>query len=66
MNAFDKIKKFLHEVMVEMRKITWPSLSELRESTTVVIISVLIITAFIWVVDLILNTAITFLIRVGT
>ena len=66
MGAYENVKGFLGEVRTEMKKITWPPLAELRESTTVVIVSVLLVTAFIAVIDLILNNVLTFLIRVGT
>jgi preprotein translocase subunit SecE len=49
---FQRIKRFLKEVRVELTKVTWPTLAELRGSTGVVIITVLIVTIFIGVVDL--------------
>jgi preprotein translocase subunit SecE len=63
---FDKIKTFLGEVRSEAKKVTWPRPQELKESTTVVIISVFIITAFISVVDLILSKSLDFVLRLGT
>ncbi|MFH1143204.1 MAG: preprotein translocase subunit SecE [Candidatus Eisenbacteria bacterium] len=66
MSAMDKIKVFVGEVRTEMKKITWPPLSELRESTTVVIVSVLIITLFIAIIDFILNNVLNLLIRLGS
>ncbi len=48
---FEKIKKFLKEVKVELTKVTWPTPSELRATTTVVIITTLIVTVFIGIVD---------------
>ena len=55
MEAVDKIRTFMSEVKVETKKIAWPSLEELRGSTWVVIVAVLIITAVIAVIDLVLN-----------
>jgi len=49
---FEKLKRFLKEVKVELTKVTWPTLSELRGSTGVVIITVLLITIFIGLVDI--------------
>ena len=49
---FEKLKKFLKEVRVELTKVTWPTFSELRGSTGVVIATVLVITVFIGLVDL--------------
>jgi preprotein translocase subunit SecE len=48
---FDRLSKFLKEVRVELTKVTWPTASELRATTTVVIIAVFIITIFIGLVD---------------
>jgi preprotein translocase subunit SecE len=48
---FDRLGKFLKEVRVELTKVTWPTASELRATTTVVIITVFIITIFIGLVD---------------
>jgi len=48
---FEKIKKFMREVKVELTKVTWPTPSELRATTTVVIITTFIMAAFIGIVD---------------
>jgi preprotein translocase subunit SecE len=49
---FERVKKFLKEVKVELTKVTWPTMAELRGSTGVVIITVLAITVFIGLVDI--------------
>jgi preprotein translocase subunit SecE len=64
MEAADKIKTFLIEVKVETKKISWPSLEELRGSTWVVIVAVLIITLVISIIDLILNKVLGLLINI--
>ncbi len=64
MEAVDKIRTFLSEVKVETRKVSWPSLEELRGSTWVVIVAVLIITVVIAVIDLVLNRALGLLIKI--
>ncbi|MCP4628419.1 MAG: preprotein translocase subunit SecE [bacterium] len=43
--------QFLREVRVELRKVTWPSRKQTVGSTVVVIVLVLIISAFLGVVD---------------
>jgi preprotein translocase subunit SecE len=48
---FEKIKKFIKEVRVELTKVTWPTPSELRATTTVVIITTFIMVVFIGLVD---------------
>lgn len=50
----EKLKVFLKEVRLEMSKVTWPTRAELKDSTIVVIVSCLVISAFIGVVDWVL------------
>jgi preprotein translocase subunit SecE len=46
-----KIKKFSKEVSLEMKKVTWPTKEQLKESTVVVVVVCLIFTAFTFVID---------------
>ncbi|MCS6999802.1 MAG: preprotein translocase subunit SecE [Bacteroidota bacterium] len=46
-----KIKNYFSDVSKEMRKVSWPTRQQLRESTVVVTVTCLIITAFVWIVD---------------
>ncbi|HKK71330.1 MAG TPA: preprotein translocase subunit SecE [Candidatus Krumholzibacteria bacterium] len=48
----ERIKTFVKESWAELGKITWPNRQELAESTVVVIVSVILITIFIGLVDL--------------
>jgi preprotein translocase subunit SecE len=48
----DKVKEFFREVKVEIKKVIFPSRDELTGSTWVVIITVVIISVFLGVVDL--------------
>jgi preprotein translocase subunit SecE len=52
---FEKAKKFVTDVIAEMKKVSWPTRNELRGSTLVVIVTVIIIAIFIGVVDRILS-----------
>lgn len=54
-----KIKKFVNEVVAEMKKVSWPSKDQLRESTIVVIVVTGIITVFTFIVDEIMTLVIT-------
>jgi preprotein translocase subunit SecE len=51
----EKIKKFLKEVLAELRKVTWPTKDELVGSTIVTIVVSIIVSVFIGVVDRILT-----------
>jgi preprotein translocase subunit SecE len=48
----EKIINFFNDVVKEMKKVTWPTKDELRESTTIVIIVCLILAVFTYVVDM--------------
>jgi preprotein translocase subunit SecE len=50
-----KIINFFNDVVKEMKKVTWPTQDELKESTTVVIVVCLIIAAFTYVIDMIIS-----------
>ena len=51
----ERIKVFLAETRTELKKVTWPTREELKESTKVVIISTILVTIFIGAVDQILS-----------
>ena len=42
---------FFKDVKSELKKVTWPSFKQVRNNTLIVIVSVLIIGAFIWIFD---------------
>ncbi len=55
-------RAFLADVRVELTKVTWPTWEELRGQTIVVIIAVLMIAAFVGLVDVILSNTIKLLV----
>ena len=50
-----RIREFFEGVVFEMKKVSWPTWSELKSSTAVVLIFSLILSVFLFVVDLILS-----------
>jgi preprotein translocase subunit SecE len=48
----DKIIGFFEDVVKEMKKVTWPTQAELKESTMVVIVVCLILAAFTYIIDM--------------
>ena len=42
---------FFKDIKGELKKVTWPSFKQVRNNTLIVIICVLIIGAFIWLLD---------------
>ncbi|MGQ9570071.1 MAG: preprotein translocase subunit SecE [Thermodesulfovibrionales bacterium] len=59
----NKIKEFFKEVNIELKKVVFPSKDELMGSTWVVIITVIVISLFLGVVDLGLTKLIGFALR---
>jgi preprotein translocase subunit SecE len=59
----EKIKQFVREVKVEVHKVVYPSREELIGSTWVVIVTVVVISLFLGVVDLSLTKLVGMVIR---
>jgi preprotein translocase subunit SecE len=59
----NKITKFFKEVRQELTKVAWPSKEELRDSTIVVIVLSVLLSAFIGVVDFGLSRISTLIMR---
>ena len=60
-NPFLRVRDFLAEVMVELKKSSWPTRKELIDSTLVVIVTVLILGVFVALADLLFLRIIAFL-----
>ena len=52
---FEKIRKFFSEMVAELKKVTWPTREELKESTKLVIIATFVVTLFVGLVDQLLT-----------
>ena len=52
MQVVTRIKEFVQDVLVEFRKVTWPSRQELINSTTVVIVVTVVLAFFLGAVDM--------------
>lgn len=57
----DRIRSFIFETIEEMRKCNWPSRDQLFESTILVIVALIISTAYLSGVDQILFRVVRFL-----
>ncbi len=56
-----KTKSFFESVRLEMKKVSWPSWEELKGSTYVVLSLSLLLSLFLFIVDLVLNRALSIL-----
>ena len=58
-----RAKDFIKDVRVESTKVSWPTRVELRDSTVVVIVTVLLVSAFLFAVDRFLQSTLGLLFR---
>jgi preprotein translocase subunit SecE len=56
-------RQFLHEVRVELSKVTWPSRDDVRATTGIVIVTVFFFGVFLWLVDLGVQHAIEYIFK---
>lgn len=60
-NPFKKVRIFFTETLQELKKASWPSRLELRDSTVVVIIATILIGLYITLADFSVYNWVTFL-----
>lgn len=59
----EKIKQFFREVKVESKKVIYPDKNELIDSTWIVIVTVVLISIFLGVIDLSLTKLVGLVLR---
>ena len=59
------VGQFIREVRQETAKVTWPSRKETGITTMMVFIMVALAAVFFWVVDLVLGSAVRFILGIG-
>ncbi len=59
---FNRIVNFIKEAITELKKVVWPSRKDLKNSTIIVIVTVIIVSAFVGIVDLVFVGLLTLLI----
>ena len=52
-------RQYLREVQLEMKRVAWPPRAEILNSTVIVIIGVVVMTALIFLFDYLANSAVT-------
>ncbi|NWG01134.1 MAG: preprotein translocase subunit SecE [Thermoanaerobaculaceae bacterium] len=63
MDWWKRLKTFLHEVVVETKKVTWPSRDEVVATTIVVIAASFIFGIFLYLCDLVFFRAVAWVIQ---
>lgn len=55
----NQFKDYVNELKAEMRRVTWPSWTQVRATTTVVIVAVFAFAAYFFVVDMLVTKLIS-------
>ncbi len=58
-NIFNKINDFIKEAIAELRKVIWPTKKDLKNSTIVVIFTIIIASIFIGLIDIFFTKVLT-------
>ncbi len=61
--TFKGIKKWCHELRIELKKVVWPSREQVTHDTTTVMAVVMLVGACIWVFDLLSTSVVRALIN---
>ena len=61
-----RTRDFTEEVVDELKKVTWPDWPQLKNSTLVVIVFVIIVSLIIFVMDKVVSTILGFIINLFT
>ena len=62
-NIFTRIKDWFIDMKAELKRVVWPSFKKVKQSTTVVLLFVLVDGAVIWVLDWLFTTGMALLIK---
>ena len=57
----NKIKNYFKEVVKEMKKVSWPTKEQLRESSMVVVVTTFILTALVYIIDWVVSKILGFI-----
>ncbi|NCQ35649.1 preprotein translocase subunit SecE [bacterium] len=60
-----RLMTYLRETAQEMKRVSWPSVAELKESTVVVLVTVFVVTVLLFAADKVLDLGIQQLIALG-
>jgi preprotein translocase subunit SecE len=60
-----RLRDFFHEVKTEMSKVTWPTREELKASTSVVLVLLVILSGVVGVYDIVFQFLVLMLLKLG-
>lgn len=64
--SLTRVREFSSEMVEEVKKVTWPDWPQLKNSTLVIIVFVLIVSMIIWVMDVVTRNVLDFLMNLFT
>ena len=50
-SVFERLWEFLHEVRAEMRRVSWPTMKHVQNTTIITVIAVIFFAVYLFVVD---------------
>jgi len=56
-----KVGRFTIDVLIELLGVTWPNQEEVKSSTLVTVITLVVVAVYLWMVGLVLYQGITFM-----
>ena len=60
---FEGIAKFLNEVKVELKKVTWSTWAEIKNTTVIILFSLVILSTVVGIFDFIMSKVLSLLIH---
>jgi preprotein translocase SecE subunit len=67
MAMIDRVRStrtFMEESWEELQKVTWPDWPQLKNATLVIIVFVILISAVIWLMDVVVRNAVDLILRI--
>lgn len=63
MASIEQVRDFAEEVQAEMKRVTWPDQEQLRNTTLVVLVFVLILALIIGLMDLVFGSVVSWIVE---
>ncbi len=63
-NLYERIRRFIREAIIELRKVAWPTRQETISTTGIVLITIVIMAAYIGAIDTLLSGVLSFLLKI--
>lgn len=67
MAVIDRVRStrtFLEECWEELQKVTWPDWAQLKNATLVIIVFVILVSAVIWLMDVVVRNTVDLILRI--